>query len=90
MPRKRAPKVESVTVLANSTCAHCVHALDVLTEWAIEEGIAVAGLDLVAHPDAAEWANAETSPILVFEGTEERIFAGMPSHDDFHRLVTGR
>ena len=80
-------KARSVTVLANSHCAHCVHELDTLTDWAIEAGIPVAGIDLWTHPEAGEWMDAEASPIVVFEAGMDRVRIGMPSHEEFQHLA---
>ncbi|HEX2021156.1 MAG TPA: hypothetical protein VHH36_00465 [Candidatus Thermoplasmatota archaeon] len=83
----RPRRAEGLTILANSRCAHCCQAVDHLTDWAVEESLPVAGLDLWAHPEAGAWVNAEHSPVLVFEGPKARVHVGMPSHAEFHRLV---
>lgn len=76
-----------LTILANSHCPHCVQAVDHLTDWAVEEGIRVAGLDLWQHPEAGDWLEAEHSPLLVFEAPTDRVYVGMPTHAEFVRLV---
>lgn len=88
LPHEHA-RAQGVTILANSHCAHCVHAVDNLTEWALEEGLNVAGVDLWQHPEAAAWFDAEASPLLVFDAPDERVFAGVPTHEEFHRLASG-
>lgn len=85
----RERKATAVTLLANSRCPHCVQAVDRMTEWAIEEGVAVAAVDLWAHPEAAGWFEAETSPVVVLEGGRPQVHLGMPDHAAFHRLVAG-
>lgn len=87
MPFPPRHHVDIVTVLANPRCPHCVQAVDRLTDWALEEGLPIAGLDLAAHPEAAAWCEAATSPILVFEGDRTVVRAGMVDHATFHRLA---
>lgn len=87
MPAHTHDRASGLTILANSHCPHCVQAVEHLTDWATEEGIPVAGVDLWAHPEAAEWVDAESSPILVFDAPEDRVFVGLPSHEEFHQLV---
>ena len=82
-------KARGVILLCNPDCPHCVQAVDRMTEWAIEEGIAVAGLDLRQHPEAGGWLEAEASPIAVFDAPEERVLVGVPTHEAFHRAAIG-
>lgn len=53
-----------IEVLANPDCAHCLHALDEVTDAATREGIPVAGLDLRLHPEVAEQQGFEHSPLF--------------------------
>lgn len=77
-----------VTILANAACPHCLHATDTLTDWCCEVGIPVAGLNVAHHREAADERNIEHSPALVFAiGGRERVFAGMPTHEEFVRFT---
>lgn len=82
------PDLPLVTILANAGCPHCVHATDMLTDWCCEQGLAVAGIDVLHHPDAAARWNLEGSPAVVVErGGTAHVFAGFPTHDEFARLT---
>lgn len=83
-------KARSVTLLANPDCPHCVQAVDRLTEWAIEEGLPVAGVDLRHHPEAGGWFETEASPVVVFDAPDDRVLVGMPTHQAFHDAAIGR
>lgn len=87
MTARTHDRARSVTVLANSHCPHCVHELETLTDWAVEAGLPVAGVDLWKHPEAGEWMGAESSPIVVFEARRDRVHVGMPSRAEFQQLA---
>lgn len=72
----------TVEVVCNPDCAHCVHALDVVTQLALDQGVPIAGVDARAHPErAGAW---EHSPLVVVGA---RAFAGVPTPDEFAALV---
>ena len=79
-----------LTILVNAHCPHCLQAVDHLTDWCVESGIPVAGLDLWTHPEVAGGLASEHSPTLVFAGAAgqaERVHVGMPTHEEFLRLA---
>ena len=83
-------RADHLVVLANAACPHCRHALDVLTELAQRESVAISALDVHAHPEAARAWAAESSPFLVFDAGGERYeHAGLPNAVEFHALVEG-
>lgn len=83
MPARNDPS-GLVTILANPGCPHCVHATDTLTEWCVEAGLPVAGIDLAHHPGPAVRLGIEHSPSIVYRG---RVLAGLPTHDEFLRFT---
>ena len=102
MTSRHTAPAHAVTVLTNSHCPHCVLALEYLTDWAEEAHVPIAGVDIWSHPEAASWTGAAGSPIVVFEHAlatgafrmedpegEDVVFVGIPSHEDFQRLVRG-
>lgn len=83
------PDARLVTVLCNPDCPHCTHAVDRMTEWAVEAGVPIAGLDLTRHPEAATRLDLEHSPVVLVEGGRgPRIHVGVPTHDEFVHLAT--
>lgn len=75
-------------VLANPDCPHCVHAMDTMTDWAVEEHIPVAGVDVRHHPQIEDAWALESSPVLVFRGTHgEHVHVGMPDRASFTELA---
>lgn len=82
-----APPV--VTVLANPSCAHCMHACDCMTEWALAAGVPIAAIDVCKHPEVAMERGIEMSPAVVIEGRPGHEFIGVPTHTEFLRLIRG-
>lgn len=79
-----------LTILANASCPHCVHATDTLTDWCSEAGIPVAGLDVAHFREFADEHRIEHSPSILYRtGERERVFSGMPTHDEFLRFTRG-
>lgn len=81
-----------VTILANPSCPHCVHATDTLTAWCEEAGVPVAGLDALHHPEEVARYQIEQSPSLLIDagtGDPPRVYTGFPDHAEFLALTRG-